>query len=43
MLALGIALAIDFLIDDKLVLLIVALAWIVAMSVALTRIRRQRA
>jgi hypothetical protein len=43
LLALGIALAIAFLVDGKFLLLLLALAWTVAMLVALTRIRRQRA
>ena len=42
LLALGIALAVGFLVDGKFLLLIVALIWIGAMVVALTRIRRQR-
>jgi hypothetical protein len=43
MLALGIALTIDFLIDDKFIPLVLALAWSVAMLVAIRRLRRQRA
>jgi hypothetical protein len=43
LLALGIALAIGFLVDGKFLLLIVALLWTVAMLIALTRMRRQRA
>jgi hypothetical protein len=42
LLALGIALAVGFLIDGKFLLLVVALAWTVAMLIALTRIRSQR-
>ncbi|MGP0032364.1 MAG: hypothetical protein ACLPVF_17910 [Acidimicrobiales bacterium] len=43
LLALGIALAIGFLVDGKFLLLMVALVWIVAMLVSLARARRQRA
>jgi hypothetical protein len=42
LLVLGIALAVGFLVDGKFLLLVVALAWTVAMLIALTRIRRQR-
>ena len=43
LLALGVALAVGFLIDGKFLLLVVALVWTVAMVIALSRIRRQRA
>jgi hypothetical protein len=42
LLALGIALAVGFLIDGKFLLLVVALAWTAAMLIALSRMRRQR-
>jgi hypothetical protein len=43
LLLVGIALAIDLLLDDKLVLALIALAWIGACSFSLWRIRRNRA
>jgi hypothetical protein len=42
MLALGVALAIAFMVDGKFLLLILALVWILAMSLALVRIRRNQ-
>jgi hypothetical protein len=43
LLALGVALALAFLVDGKFLLLLLALVWIVSMTVALRRIKRQRA
>lgn len=42
LLALGVALAVAFLVDGKFLLLLLALAWIVTMSFALWRIRRNQ-
>ncbi len=42
MLVLGIALAIDFLLDDKLIFAGIALLWILACFFTLSRLRRSR-
>jgi hypothetical protein len=43
MFVLGIALGIDFLVDDKLILAGIAVVWIGACSISLRRIRNARA
>jgi hypothetical protein len=42
MLVLGVALAIDFLVDDKLIFAGIALIWILACFFTLSRLRRSR-
>jgi hypothetical protein len=42
MLVLGVALAIDFLVDDKLIFAVLALVWIGACAFTLSRLKRSR-
>jgi hypothetical protein len=42
MLVLGVALAIDFLVDDKLIFAVIALIWILACFFTLSRLRKSR-